>query len=318
MRYRDRFNNIVVKVTSALLITSMLIFPTGQASAAIILKEGSRGTEVTQLQNKLKEQGYFGSTKPTGYFGSVTKNAVLRLQRDRNLFQDGIVGNQTNAALHEGYMQLRFGMSGSSITNLQKGLRNAGMLSAKATGYYGKATENAVIAFEKQLGLPIDGIADPVMQSKLYSFNSPKAAISMASRGSNNTTTSTVSSEKAKADIYWLARIIYAEARGESYQGKVAVGNVIMNRVSSSSFPNSVYNVIFEYTGKIPQFSPVADGSIYNEPNSESIRAAEESYYGSKPVGSALYFFNPSKAAGTWIVRSRQYLTTIGNHAFYN
>ena len=314
MRYRDQFRNIAVKVASALLITSMLIFPVGQAFAASTLREGSRGTEVTQLQNKLKEQGYFNDTNPTGYFGSITKNAVLKLQRDRNLSQDGIIGSQTNAALHEGYMQLRFGMRGASVTNLQKGLKSLGMLTANTTGYYGTATENAVIAFEKQIGLPIDGIADPVMQSRLYNYNAPKATTTMASRGSNNTT---ASSEKTKGDIYWLARIIHAEARGESYQGKVAVGNVIMNRVNSPIFPSNVYNVVFEYTGRIPQFSPVSDGSIYNTPNSESIRAAEESYYGSKPVGSALYFFNPSKAAGTWIVKSRPYLTTIGNHAFY-
>jgi N-acetylmuramoyl-L-alanine amidase len=317
MKYRDRINNILIRVVTALLFTCMMIFPAGQASAASILREGSRGTEVTQLQKKLKEQGYFNAANPTGYFGSVTKNAVLRLQRDRNLLQDGIVGSQTNIALHEGYMQLQFGMRGASIANLQRGLKNKGMFYANVTGYYGKATENAVIAFEKHIGLPIDGIADPIMQSKLYNYNSTKSKTTMTNRGSTNTTMSTASSEKAMGDIYWLARIIHAEARGEPYRGKVAVGNVIMNRVSSPSFPNSVYNVIFEYTGKIPQFSPVADGSIYNTPDSESMRAAQESYYGSKPVGAALYFFNPSKAAGTWIVKSRHYLTTIGNHAFY-
>ena len=95
------------------------------------------------------------------------------------------------------------------------------------------------------------------------------------------------------------------------------MGNVILNRVNSSSFPNTIYGVIFEYYRGIPQFSPVADGSIYNTPSSESIRAAKDAYYGSRPVGNALYFFNPSKAEGKWIANTRKYVTTIGNHAFY-
>lgn len=118
-------------------------------------------------------------------------------------------------------------------------------------------------------------------------------------------------------DIYWLARIIEAEAGGEPYKGKVAVGNVVINRVLSSSFPNTVYGVIFEYYGNIPQFSPVADGTIYNNPSQVSIQAAKDAANGARPVGDATYFFNPSKAAGTWIVRNKTYVTRIGGHVFY-
>ncbi len=75
--------------------------------------------------------------------------------------------------------------------------------------------------------------------------------------------------------MYWLARIIEAEAGGEPYKGKVAVGNVILNRVKSKDFPNTIYNVIFEYFGNIPQFSPVQEGTIYNTPSKESMNAAK-------------------------------------------
>jgi N-acetylmuramoyl-L-alanine amidase len=117
--------------------------------------------------------------------------------------------------------------------------------------------------------------------------------------------------------MYWLSRIIEAESRGESYTGKVAVGSVIINRVASSDFPNTIKGVIFEYFQGIPQFSPVEDGSIYNTPSAESIRAAQDALNGVRPVGSATYFFNPDKASGTWIVNNKTYVTHIGGHVFY-
>ncbi|HHY83687.1 MAG TPA: cell wall hydrolase [Clostridiales bacterium] len=213
----------------------MLVLPASEAFAAGVLKLGSRGAEVTQLQQELMNRGYFTHWRTTGYFGTITRSAVIRFQRDNGLLVDGIVGPQTRAAL--------FG------------------------------------------------------------------AKTMTSRSSI--------SQKDRDNIYWLARIIHAEAQGEPYKGQVAVGNVIMNRVASPDFPSSIYGVIFQYTNGIPQFSPVADGTIYNTPSASCMKAAEEAYWGSKPVGDALFFFNPQKASGSWIVKSRQYVTTIGNHAFY-
>ncbi|NMA82986.1 MAG: LysM peptidoglycan-binding domain-containing protein [Epulopiscium sp.] len=118
-------------------------------------------------------------------------------------------------------------------------------------------------------------------------------------------------------DLYWLSRIIHAEAQGESYQGKVAVGNVVLNRVSSSQFPNSIKGVVFDKQNGYTQFSPVIDGSIYNTPNSDSVRAAKEVLAGAKPVGGALYFLNPQKSTNFWITSNRKYMTTIGKHDFY-
>lgn len=118
-------------------------------------------------------------------------------------------------------------------------------------------------------------------------------------------------------DLYWLSRIIHSEAQGESYQGKVAVGNVIINRVNSDLFPNTIKGVIFDRQNGYTQFSPVLDGSIYNTPDAESVRAAREVLNGARPVGDALYFLNPRKSTNFWIVGNRKHMVTIGLHDFY-
>jgi len=116
--------------------------------------------------------------------------------------------------------------------------------------------------------------------------------------------------------VFWLARIIHAEASGEKLLGKIAVGNVVLNRVASKEFPNTIYGVIFDKKYGV-QFTPVASGTIYNSPSVESRIAAKiclEGYSVSKKI---LYFMNPAIATSTWIGRSRKYAMTIGNHAFY-
>ncbi len=293
-------------------VFAVLLLPSGRVWAAYpLLSVGSRGEAVSRLQQELKNQGYYTYPKVTGYYGPITRDAVIRFQKARGLVVDGIAGNATQSALYSSSSGgvLKFGMRGQAVSRLQTALKQQGFFYANVTGYYGKITENSVIAFQKANGLRIDGIAGPQTQNALYNGKGSQTSTA-ASRGSS-------SSQQTSGDIYWLARIIHAEAGGEPYIGKVAVGNVIMNRVNSSSFPNSVYGVIFEYYKGIPQFSPVKDGTIYNTPSSESYRAAQEAYAGSKPVGGALYFFNPAKSSGSWIVKNRTYVTTIGNHVFY-
>lgn len=303
------------------MVLAVVLLPSGYVLAAYpLLSVGSRGEAVSRLQQELKNQGYYTYWKVTGYYGPITRDAVVKFQKARGLVVDGIAGNATQLALYSSStgqnITLKFGMRGQAVSRLQTALKQKGFFFANVTGYYGKITENSVIAYQKANGLRIDGIAGPQTQNALYngqtvSYNqNVQTSSSAASRGSS-------SSEKASGDIYWLARIIHAEAGGEPYIGKVAVGNVIMNRVKSSSFPNSVYDVIFEYYKGIPQFCPVHDGTIYNTPSSESYRAAQEAYGGASPVGNALYFFNPSKSSGTWIVKNRTYVTTIANHVFY-
>ena len=124
-----------------------------------------------------------------------------------------------------------------------------------------------------------------------------------------------LSGEQAyQADVvYWLSRIIYAESGNQPLDGKIAVGNVVLNRVASPRFPNSVYEVIFQRN----QFTPAANGSINRTPSAESVVAAKLCLDGANTAGSALYFVNPTVAPGSWASRNRPYVATIGAHAFY-
>ncbi|HZK34489.1 MAG TPA: peptidoglycan-binding protein [Bacillota bacterium] len=305
---KDRLYRVAKTIVVLIVITGLLLLAGGEASAADLLRYGSRGAGVTQLQQDLKGLGYFTYHQATGYFGGITQDAVKAYQRSKGLTADGIVGPKTRAALNTNHTTLQFGMRGSSVVKLQDALRSQGVFHASSTGYYGKLTENAVIGYQIANRLRIDGIAGPETQGSLFGNQSTQPAPT-PSRGDT--------SQEARDDIYWLARIIYAEARGESYQGQVAVGSVVLNRVSAPQFPSSIYGVIFEYTGSIPQFSPVQDGSIHNTPSNSAMRAAQEAYGGTRIVGNATYFFNPSKAAGSWIVNNKTYVTAIGNHVFY-
>ena len=117
-------------------------------------------------------------------------------------------------------------------------------------------------------------------------------------------------------DLYWLARIISAEAEGESLEGKLAVGTVVLNRVKNSEFPNTVYGVIFDRKNGV-QFTPVANGEIYGEPDSESVLAARLCLEGNTVNDDILFFMNASLAESFWISQSRRYVMTVGNHDFY-
>ena len=119
-----------------------------------------------------------------------------------------------------------------------------------------------------------------------------------------------------KDDLYWLARIISAEARGEGTKGMIAVGNVVLNRMRSPYFPNTIYGVIFDRNYGI-QFTPVANGTIYNAPTEESIIAAKICLEGYSLSSEILYFFNPNLATSNWITNNRQYAFRINNHVFY-
>lgn len=119
----------------------------------------------------------------------------------------------------------------------------------------------------------------------------------------------------SREDLVLLARLIYAEARGESFDGQIAVGAVILNRIASGEFPDSIREVIMQRNGKVCQFSPVADGSINLEPDERAINAALQALMGSDPTGGALFFYNPHTATDQWI-RTLPVITRIGNHVF--
>ena len=161
------------------------------------------------------------------------------------------------------------------------------------------------------LYVPLRGIAE--MLDCGIDYSSALSRVTLTTEKSAGSSGSKVDSDS----LYWLSRIIEAESGGEPYRGKLAVGNVILNRVKSRDFPNSIYGVIFDRKNGV-QFTPVANGTIYNTPSAESILAAEACLGGTKVVGDCLYFFNPQTATkASWIIQNRSYCTSIGKHDFY-
>ena len=117
-------------------------------------------------------------------------------------------------------------------------------------------------------------------------------------------------------EVLWLARIIHAESRGEPLIGQIAVGNVVLNRVRSAYYPNTIYGVIFDRKWGV-QFSPVLDGTIYNTPSYNATLAAKIALEGYDVSDGAFFFLNVSLATSSWIPRTREYAFTVANHDFY-
>ena len=192
----------------------------------------------------------------------------------------------------------RVGSSGSTVKTIQQKLKNWGYYSGAVDGVFGAKTKAAVVSFQKKNGLTADGI---VGNATLKALGMPTSSASGSSTGG----------PYKSADVYLLARVIYAEARGESYTGKVAVGAVVLNRVRSSSFPNTISGVVYQPLA----FTAVADGQINLTPDATSQRAAQDAINGWDPTYGCLYYYNPKIATSKWIY-SRPTVITIGNHVF--
>jgi len=190
---------------------------------------------------------------------------------------------------------LKVGSSGTTVKTVQQKLKNWGYYTGSVDGIYGAKTKAAVVYFQKKNGLTADGIAGTKTLAAL--------GISTSTSTSTSTTTS--------SDSYLLARIIYAEARGESYTGQVAIGAVVLNRVKSSLFPNTISGVIYQPYA----FTAVSDGQINYTPNSTAISAAKDAMNGWDPTYGSIYYYNPAVATSAWIF-SRKTVVTIGSHVF--
>lgn len=184
----------------------------------------------------------------------------------------------------------------SQIKTVQTKLKRWGYYSGSVDGIYGVKTKSAVKSFQKKNGLTADGIVGKKTASAL--------GMTLSSDTTDNATTS-------NADLSLLAKCVYAEARGESYTGQVAVAAVILNRVKSASFPNTIAGVIYQPYA----FTAVDDGQINLSPNQTAYNAARDAMNGWDPTYGALYYYNPSTATSSWIF-SRQTTVTIGSHVF--
>lgn len=194
------------------------------------------------------------------------------------------------------------GSTGATVTEIQTRLKAWGYYTGAVDGTYGSATEKAVKYFQQSNGLTADGQAG---SETLAALGLPTGGGSASSGGDGG------SSGSGEGDVDLLARLISAEARGEPYEGQVAVGAVVLNRVEHASFPNSISGVIYQSGA----FSCLDDGQ-FDEPVAESAyRAAQDALNGWDPSSGAIYYFNPSTATSSWIW-SRPVILTIGKHMF--
>ena len=190
----------------------------------------------------------------------------------------------------------KYGSRGSEVTQIQTKLKRWGYYSGSVDGIYGTQTVNAVKYFQRKNGLTADGIAGPATLKAMGIMTSSSSSSSSSSYNSN---------------LNLLARVIYGESRGEPYTGQVAVGAVVMNRIKSSSFPNTLSGVVYQSGA----FDAVKDGQVNLTPNSTAIKAAQDAMNGWDPSYGAIYYFNPSTATNKWIW-SRPMTVTIGKHRF--
>ena len=172
-------------------------------------------------------------------------------------------------------------------------------------------TVERVLNINGRLYVPIRAIAEPFCAS--VKWDNATRTVSVTS---SKKTLESGSTYYNSSDLYWLSRIISAEAAGESLEGKIAVGNVVLNRRASRQYPNTVYGVIFDRVGGT-QFTPVVSGTIYKTPTQESIIAAKICLEGYSIDNAILFFMNPRIATSNGISKNRPYAFTIGNHSFY-
>ena len=185
----------------------------------------------------------------------------------------------------------KIGSRGQEVTNIQTRLKNWGYYSWSVDGIYGWRTANAVKEFQRKNGLTADGIAGPATLAKIG------LPTGQGTSSSN--------------DVTLLAMVINGEARGESYEGQVAVGAVVLNRVRQSSVPHTIAGVVYQPG----VFTAVDDGQINKAIESSCFNAARDALNGWDPTGGAVYYYNPRTATNSWI-RSRPIIKTIGKHVF--
>lgn len=192
----------------------------------------------------------------------------------------------------------RLGSSGEEVKAIQRVLQRQGLYNGNIDGIYGEATRKGVIQFQKNCGLTADGIAG-------------KKTLLYLGVSETSTSSGTSGGQYSSSDIALIARVISGEARGEPYEGQVAVGAVILNRIQSSSFPDTIAGIVYQKGA----FSCIND-SNWSVPTAESAKkAAIDAINGWDPSGGAIYYYNPAKTSNAFM-HSRPVIKTIGVHRF--
>ncbi|WP_152392528.1 spore cortex-lytic enzyme [Paenibacillus guangzhouensis] len=212
---------------------------------------------------------------------------------------------------------LKVGSTGADVNELQGRLKFLGFYYGKIDGHFGNTTLKSVKWFQSEFGMTVDGIVGGKTKVKLWNATKswvPSAADntqSAAKPPKKDNTTSNNNLGFSSNDLKLMANAVFGESRGEPYEGQVAVAAVILNRVKSPSFPNTVSGVIFQPGA----FTAVADGQIWLEPNEKARKAVQDAINGWDPSGGCLYYFNPETATSKWIW-TRPQVKTIGKHIF--
>lgn len=214
-----------------------------------------------------------------------------------------IVPVHTAQAVYLGDRVIVQSMQGYDVQQLQQDLSYLNYNPGGIDGIFGPLTMSAVKQFQAQSGLGVDGIVGKQTANALINQVSKPVGTTVAvSRGGIG---------RSSQDLDYLARTIYGEARGEPYEGKVAVAAVVLNRVDAGTFGNSVREVIFQGGA----FTAVSDGQYYLQPDASSYKAAKAAINGWDPTGGAIYYWNPVTATSKW-VWTRDIIKTIGKHVF--
>ena len=247
-----------------------------------VIQKGATGDDVVELQARLQNIGYYHG-QIDGVFGWGTYWALRNFQESYGLPIDGLAGETTKRKL-------------SNVSNFNKTWVHQQINAGNTFTYY--------------QGVPIENQVKKSSSGGTASTNNKNNAASTPSASTSGTATN-IPTGFSESDINLMANAVYGEARGEPYEGQVAVAAVILNRVQSASFPNTVSGVIFQPGA----FTAVADGQIWLTPNERAKQAVMDAMNGWDPTGEAEYYFNPETATSAWIW-SRPQIKQIGKHIF--
>ena len=269
------------------------------------ITKGKTEFNVAAVQARLKTFGYYRSTVD-GMWGKGTLTAVMRYQSDGGLAVDGVVGGGTarklgitlyNVEKSGGIVK---GKTAENIRKFQTARKSIGYYTSPVDGAWGRRTMCAVMSYQSDHGLTVDGVVGSATEKAL--------GITLGT-GSSGGTGST--GNVSESDLNLLARCVYGESRGEPYTGQVAVAAVVLNRVRSSKFPNTIKGVIYQAGA----FTAVSDGQINLTPNQSAYNAARDALAGWDPTGGCLYYYNPDTATSSWIWSLTVHIK-IGRHNF--
>lgn len=264
------------RICMAALLCCTILFPQGTASAA--------GTESVRVNGRELVQEDYITLRSTTYVALRSAGAAL--------------APEARISWEGGQAVLR---SGTARLTARPGAQYVETAGEPLYVPYG------VLARDGRVFLPVRVLAAALGAGVTWD---PSSAAVTVTAGGGEAAPATGYSEE---DLYWLSRIIYCESGNQSLEGKIAVGNVVLNRVVSPQFPNTVYSVIFQRN----QFTPASNGRIQRTPPADCVVAAKLAMEGVNTAGNALYFINPSISSSSWFRRNCTYVATIGAHAFF-